>query len=162
MRVFFSPHGRIGSLVYFLSYAALTPLFFAFSLGVNETLRGALAPSLAFFFIAFGFLLLWVTGCLIVKRLHDLDLRGWWWVIPIAASKLTPLPLLYAATLALGLFPGDLGTNRFGAEPAGLKRWRMRFQLWRLARQYQKGILETTAYMRERTRLLAFYLPPKA
>ena len=48
-----------------------------------------------------------------VKRLHDIDLRGWWLL----------LSLLPVANLVLGsgmqFVPGTLGPNRFGPDPKG-------------------------------------------
>ena len=48
-----------------------------------------------------------------IKRLHDLDLRGWWLL----------LTLVPVVSLVLGagmqFVPGTAGANRFGADPRG-------------------------------------------
>jgi uncharacterized membrane protein YhaH (DUF805 family) len=71
---------------------------------------------------------------LTVRRLHDLDLAGWWvlaiWIAPAAVEaalyQLAGKPQLAstlsgALTLAIGLWlwfmPGTRGANRFGPDP---------------------------------------------
>lgn len=50
-----------------------------------------------------------------VKRLHDLNITGWW--IPVAyvpgVGQLLKLGVL-------GLLPGTIGSNRFGRDPREL------------------------------------------
>lgn len=78
-------------------------------------------------------LLLFPTACILSKRLHDRGRAGWWAFVPVWAlveawpQPATPLGLVALAVLAvafvdLGLMPGKRGINRFGANPAELRR----------------------------------------
>lgn len=66
---------------------------------------------------------LWPYAAIVVKRLHDFNLSGWWALAILAIPHLTKalvipswIPyLLVAATLAA--LPGRPGDNRFGADP---------------------------------------------
>jgi uncharacterized membrane protein YhaH (DUF805 family) len=78
-------------------------------------------------------LLLFPTACILSKRLHDRGRAGWWAFLPVwALVEAWPAPsspLGYAATAVLavtfvdlGLMPGAPGVNRFGRNPAELRR----------------------------------------
>ncbi|HEY8337437.1 MAG TPA: DUF805 domain-containing protein [Tardiphaga sp.] len=66
---------------------------------------------------------LWPLAAILVKRLHDFNISGWWGLTILAASPLARafgipywIPyLLIAATLSV--IPGRLGSNRFGSDP---------------------------------------------
>ena len=66
---------------------------------------------------------LWSFVAIVVKRLHDLNLSGWWMLAFLAIPHLTKalavpgwIPhLLIAATLCA--LPGRPGDNRFGSDP---------------------------------------------
>lgn len=66
---------------------------------------------------------LWAFAAILVKRLHDFNLSGWWALAILAIPHLTKalavpgwIPyLLFAATL--GAIPGQQGDNRFGSDP---------------------------------------------
>ena len=66
---------------------------------------------------------LWPYAAVVVKRLHDFNLSGWWALALILVPHLTKalvipswIPyLLVAATL--GALPGRPGDNRFGSDP---------------------------------------------
>lgn len=162
VRFFFSPQGRIGNAAYLLGFAFLSPLFFLFNIGTEALARGAVKSPASFMIPVLGFFLIWAMLVLIVKRLHDLNLRGWWWLIPMATQILITLPLLYAATLTMGLMQGDSGRNRFGAPPSDINRWRFQFQLWRQGRRFKKGAIDAARYTAARAALLAYYFPPRS
>jgi uncharacterized membrane protein YhaH (DUF805 family) len=69
-------------------------------------------------------IMLWPMTAILVKRLHDMNISGWWWLpalvlIPLVASAIginaaIPHLLIFAF---LSLFPGATGDNRFGGDP---------------------------------------------
>ncbi len=59
---------------------------------------------------------LWITICLLIKRLHDRNHSGWWSLI-----MLIPLVSLLFSLYAY-FFPGNKHSNRFGA-PRPTKGW---------------------------------------
>ncbi|UXY16240.1 DUF805 domain-containing protein [Chitiniphilus purpureus] len=116
--------GRLGRMRY-LAYGmllvlALVPITLVFSLALLF-LKG--------FWVVFGMAWLWLFMRLVVFRLHDIGLSGWWG----AAGLALPLVVLLIDTqigsivsmvglvgsMGLCLWPGDTGPNRFGppAEP---------------------------------------------
>ena len=87
----------------------------------------AMVPALVLFigFIAY----IYSNVCIVIKRLHDMDLSGlhvWWIVIlniciaVLLDSYLIAVVLLYALLascyIALALIPGTTGTNRYDDE----------------------------------------------
>ena len=78
----------------------------------------------ALFWLGAGLLLIYVLAALIpsiavtVRRLHDRDMSGWWYLGLIVAS-LIPIINIIAAIgfLVLMLLPGTPGPNRFGPDP---------------------------------------------
>lgn len=63
----------------------------------------------------------WITT--IVRRLHDLNLSGWWYV-PIAIAGAVLDSVLWGVAsvgswIALGCIEGNKGPNRFGEDPRG-------------------------------------------
>lgn len=96
-----------------LMLAAITALF---TLGAGAGRSGALATAemaaMAGLFVSvFGATLIIPTLALQVRRLHDLNLSGWWLLVDL-------LPYLgWAAMIVLLLLPGTRGPNRFGADP---------------------------------------------
>jgi len=75
-------------------------------------------PALAAVLIVF-----WPLTVIFVKRLHDLNLSGWWLlgILAIApAARMVhfpPLVLFLLVVAVIGLIPGALGDNRFGPNP---------------------------------------------
>ena len=66
---------------------------------------------------------LWPFAAIVVKRLHDLNVSGWWalaiLVVPHLASALHVkywIPYL-AIVATLSVLPGSKGDNRFGRDP---------------------------------------------
>jgi len=61
-----------------------------------------------------------------VRRLHDLDLSGWWYLAVFFLPRFIPdAPIRSAASIAmlviLGGIDGTCGPNRFGPDPKGRK-----------------------------------------
>ncbi len=65
--------------------------------------------------------LLWPLIAILVKRLHDIDVSGWWSVavfaIPYVAPPMATLALLLTTLTIIGRRPGSNGSNRYGAQP---------------------------------------------
>jgi uncharacterized membrane protein YhaH (DUF805 family) len=138
----FDPRGRLGRLGLLISATAmlgLEALVLALSPGGAEALPAALWP--------LKIMALWIGTAALIKRLHDVDLSGWWvlagaaglciWTAVLAVVfvlgagaqsldagtfgyiALTGLVMLPAigVTLWLHLAPGLPHANRFGAVP---------------------------------------------
>jgi len=78
------------------------------------------------FWIGLGLLLLWSIAvfipniALVVRRLHDRDMSGWWY-LGLIGAQIVPFVNIIAsiAFLVLMLLPGTPGANRFGEDPKG-------------------------------------------
>ncbi|TVT40060.1 DUF805 domain-containing protein [Hymenobacter setariae] len=110
----FYPTGRISRWPYFWRVPALYLLaFICYGLPrfaeyqLNDT--AAHWRNIAFAGIVFCFYMVVVQG---VKRLHDLDLRGWWLLF-----ILVPLVSIGLGS-ALAFVSGTAGPNRFGPSPS--------------------------------------------
>ena len=127
VRFYLSPVGRTARLHYWLF--GLLPLFL-----IGITSGYFIPPTLdgIRYQLAIGFLVFWPQTAIIVRRLHDLNWMGWWaavyWLIPVALFFVgTSLPggagrdLSLIAAMALGLFAGTVGPNRYGSDPLGGK-----------------------------------------
>ena len=65
--------------------------------------------------IALGVAHIWGLFSVLIKRLHDLDMRGWW-------SLLLFIPFFNLLLLVIvGLAPGNQEANRFGSTPKELR-----------------------------------------
>jgi len=113
MRHFFTTTGRLRRRAYFGRLLALYLLALAcYSLPDVAALQFDNTAA-HWRYIALGGLLLshYLIFAQCIKRLHDLDLRGWWLL----------LFLVPVASLVLGggmqLVSGTAGPNRFGADP---------------------------------------------
>ena len=69
-------------------------------------------------------LMLWPLVAIYVKRLHDLNLSGWWLLVLPAIMLLAGMAGIERWSLAtwlgvivLGFVPGVRGDNRFGVDP---------------------------------------------
>jgi uncharacterized membrane protein YhaH (DUF805 family) len=127
LRFFFSFRGRLNRAGYWRAVLIVIPLLIVVSprvlietmdTNILEIVREILRTILAF--SLFGIL---------VKRLHDMDLRGWWVLVLILIAAFisatveifiysTSEPIRYLAPLIamailLGLVPGTDGPNRF-------------------------------------------------
>ena len=76
------------------------------------------------FWLGFGLIFVWVLGTIIpniavtIRRLHDRDMSGWWYLGFIVASIIPFVNLLASiAFLVLMLLPGTRGPNRYGEDP---------------------------------------------
>lgn len=112
--------GLIYTLVGGLMFASLMPLFAA---GPRPETFTAASFSMAF----------WVEGVLLavftlaiivpsvavtVRRLHDRDLSGWWYLGVVIAGQIPFVgPLLNLGFLVVMCLPGTPGPNRFGEDP---------------------------------------------
>ena len=73
--------------------------------------------------IAAILIVVWPLITVFVKRLHDLNVSGWWMVAMLALpplSKMTGVDLsilFLVPTVLLGLIVGTAGDNRFGSDP---------------------------------------------
>lgn len=58
------------------------------------------------------------TIAVIVRRFHDVNLSGWWYLVCILASFIPIIGgLISFAPYIVGLFKGTDGNNRFGPDP---------------------------------------------
>jgi uncharacterized membrane protein YhaH (DUF805 family) len=133
-----SPNGRASRQEFWLGYIGLiaalaflvralpNPLFYntAGRIWSREGLDLALRwPAMAALLIV-G----WPLITVFVKRLHDLNVSGWWMAGMLALPPLSKmlgvnLSILYLVPiLLLGLFAGTAGDNRFGSDPLARRR----------------------------------------
>jgi len=78
------------------------PLFWLGSLLLSLFWLGSLIPAIA----------------VVVRRLHDRDMSGWWYLGIIVASMIPIINFIAGiAFLVLMLLPGTPGPNRFGPDP---------------------------------------------
>jgi len=86
---------------------------------------GVIAEAAVVALVLTGFALLLPHLAVTVRRLHDIDISGWWLVpffltgLFVMASEVISFVhfLLTIALLIATLVPGDKGHNRFGADP---------------------------------------------
>lgn len=133
---FLSLKGRISRQEFWLGQAFLVVLVLlleikltAYFLALRQAESGvwnagdlAYAFAQSFYFI--NAIMFWPVTAIVVKRLHDVDLSGWWVLASLAlcyASAVinnSSLAFLFATTVMLaGLPAGTQGQNRFGADP---------------------------------------------
>lgn len=121
VRFYLSPFGRTGRLFYWLiGLLPLTLIGFAAGFFIARTPGGI--PYL----LAITLLLIWPQAVILARRLHDLDIAGWWvvllWALPLAL-KHTPLPagtgtvVSFLVVVVIGVVPGTRGRNRYGSDP---------------------------------------------
>ena len=115
----FSSAGRVGRGLFVLGAGALAVLGVAFHVAAPDAVRWLgwlLYP-----------LLLFCGLCVIVKRLHDRNLSGWWSAFVLAGvvqlfrrpegfAGFAALIIVVWALVELSLVPGDHGANRFGPQ----------------------------------------------
>ena len=133
---FLSLKGRISRQEFWLGQALLAVMVLllqikltAYFLAVRQPGSGvwtandvAYTIGLSFSFINAA--LFWPVTAVTVKRLHDLDLSGWWVLVSLALCYVSAvinncsLAFLFATTVMLAGMPsGTPGRNRFGADP---------------------------------------------
>ncbi|MES1149052.1 MAG: DUF805 domain-containing protein [Bradyrhizobium guangdongense] len=70
----------------------------------------------------------WPLITVFVKRLHDLNLSGWWMTAMLALPPLSKmlgvnlLLLCLVSVLVLGIVAGTPGDNRYGSDPVARRR----------------------------------------
>ena len=103
-------------------YAVLTAMMFAG--GLSGYFDSAPIVSAPVFFVGAGIAgLYWLaalfpTVAVTVRRLHDRDLSGWWYLGSVVASLIPVIGLLAGIALFIVmLLPGTPGPNRFGLDP---------------------------------------------
>jgi uncharacterized membrane protein YhaH (DUF805 family) len=134
--LFLSLRGRISRQEYWLGYVGvivlyivliklLQPLFLEWhrpdrSWWYRDEINAALALPKLWLAAAFT----WPMATLYVKRLHDVDLSGWWlFAMPSLAALASTLNgsslpfTMWACIFGLGILPGTRGDNRFGTDP---------------------------------------------
>jgi uncharacterized membrane protein YhaH (DUF805 family) len=83
------------------------------------------APGLLFW-IGGGLLALWVLAVIVpgiavgVRRLHDRDMSGWWYLGFILLSMIPVVGIIASiAMIVIFLLPGTAGPNKYGPDPKG-------------------------------------------
>ncbi len=91
-----------------------------------ESLEAQAAKPGALFWVGLGLIMIWALGTFIpsiavtVRRLHDRDMSGWWYLGLIVASLIPLINIIASiAFLVLMVLPGTPGENRYGADPLG-------------------------------------------
>ena len=91
-----------------------------------ESLDAQTAQPGALFWVGFGLLMLWALATIVpgiavtVRRLHDRDMSGWWYLGFIVASMIPLINIIASiAFLVLMVLPGTPGENRYGSDPLG-------------------------------------------
>lgn len=129
---FLSLKGRISRQEFWLGQGLIIVLVLllevkltAYFLAVRQpATTDELAFTLALPFYFINAALFWPVTAIVVKRLHDLNLSGWWVAVSLVLSYVSAvinncsLVFLFATAVMLaGLPPGTRGQNRFGADP---------------------------------------------
>ena len=117
--------GSTGRLFYWLlGFLPLTLVGVGLALFAPRTQEGIR------YLLTAAILLSWPQAVILARRLHDLNLTGWWvslfWVVPLALTLLrVPLPpgtvtvVGWLVAIVLGFVPGTDGPNRYGNDPRG-------------------------------------------
>jgi uncharacterized membrane protein YhaH (DUF805 family) len=95
------------------------------AMGDPDALTAETQPG-ALFWVGAVLAVIWGLGSIIpsiavtVRRLHDRDMSGWWYLGFIVASMIPLVNFIAAiAFLVLMVLPGTPGSNRFGPDPLG-------------------------------------------
>jgi uncharacterized membrane protein YhaH (DUF805 family) len=119
--LFFSAEGRIARTPFLIATAALIA-----SVAIYEAVVGVTLHWLTGWFVYPA--LIYAGACVLSKRLHDRGRSGWWAaLILFAMVAVWPQPtgffdflfglVLVWAAVELGVMAGEMGTNRYGANP---------------------------------------------
>ena len=116
----FSFRGRLGRLAHFLQSIAIMGVLLAAIAGIASTLLATehfIGSDAVFVLGIVGMIIAYVVAIVLlvfvsIKRLHDLDLSGWFYLVMLIplASFLFALYMLFA--------PGTDGPNRYGPAPS--------------------------------------------
>jgi uncharacterized membrane protein YhaH (DUF805 family) len=115
----------LGAIVYFVLLALMMAGGFSLAAMSNpETAASTLASPGPLFYVGAGLLGIFglatiIPGiAVIIRRLHDRDMSGWWYLGVIVASLIPIVGMLAGiAFLVLMFLPGTSGPNRFGPDP---------------------------------------------
>jgi uncharacterized membrane protein YhaH (DUF805 family) len=121
-----SSTGRLSRAAFLAATAVLLAVAAAYEYGLHRGL------GLRIGWIVYP-LLLFPTACILSKRLHDRGRAGWWaflvvwalievWPAPSNLFGYAALAVLAVTFLDLGLMPGEPDANRFGSNPATIRR----------------------------------------
>ncbi len=90
----------------------------------NPEAAGQMQPPGTLFYVGAGLLGIWALAsfipmiAVVVRRLHDRDMSGWWYLGAIVAGMIPIVGILASiALLVLMCLPGTPGPNRFGSDP---------------------------------------------
>jgi uncharacterized membrane protein YhaH (DUF805 family) len=132
---FLSLKGRISRQEFWLGYGATIVVAFILKWKLEDLFvymrrpatgvwyRADLELALALPKILAAAIVLWPLIAIYVKRLHDLNLTGWWLLglITIHAIAMVIIPdawiVIFLSNVVIGLIPGTRGGNRFGVDP---------------------------------------------
>ena len=121
VELFFSSAGRLARGPFLLAALVLIVI-----LALYEAVTGPTLTLLTGWL--FYPLMLFVSACVLSKRLHDRGRSGWWAaIILLAVVGVWPMPhdffdflfsvIILWAVVELGVLPGEQGSNRFGPNP---------------------------------------------
>ena len=111
-QICFSFEGRVPRKVFWL-YGFLGVLIVSMVLGgVVGFLIAMVGEWLSILLIPIYILMIWVSLAIQVKRWHDRDKSGWWWLIAFI-----PLIGFIWQLVECGFLEGTQGDNRFGPAP---------------------------------------------
>ena len=116
------------ALLLFIVYVIIAGLLVATGLPLgamtNPQAAAAIEPPGAFFYVIAGLAGIGVLAIIVpsiavvVRRLHDRDMSGWWYLGAIVAGMIPFVGFLASiALLVLMCLPGTPGPNRFGPDP---------------------------------------------
>ncbi len=114
------------TLLIVLVYLVLGGIMLAGGLPIATLMDPTVTPEAPgpIFYVGAGLLVIFVLALLVpmiavvVRRLHDRDMSGWWYLGVIVASMIPVVGFLASiALLVLMFLPGTPGPNRFGPDP---------------------------------------------
>lgn len=148
LRWFFSFHGRVGRRVFIFGYLIVAAIYFAIGLPLMSVIMDVPAPGmhtlnitgvntiyLMYTLYILSFIANFSLASLVVKRLHDIGLSGFWALGVISANALCAyivgkIPvnwvllavfwtlILFICFLMLLLYPGEQKDNAYGTAHA--------------------------------------------
>ncbi len=82
---------------------------------------GALFGGLGVLILLYGLVIIVPSIAVTVRRLHDRDMSGWWYLGAVIGGMIPYLGFLVSiAFLVLMALPGTPGPNRYGPDPKGI------------------------------------------
>jgi len=131
LRWFFSFHGRVGRRVFIFGYLIVAALFFTIGWPLLSVIAGVHTLYLMYILYILSFIANFSLASLMVKRLHDMGLSGFWALGVISANALCAYivgkmpvnwvllavfwtPILFICFLMLVLYPGERKDNAYG------------------------------------------------